>query len=99
MTLLYELKTIWKTQIFTAEKFTDALEIARRDKDENTEAINRFSAVAAILDKGSKAIKEKRISYSGIGEVVKLKPNHESAQVLLKFFKGRRPKGLVWTFC
>ena len=96
MTLLYELKTIWKTQIFTAEKFTDVLAIARKDKDAKTqEAIRRFSAIADILDKGNKAIKKNRsFLIKELEEVVKLKPNHESAQVLLRFFKGQRPKRL-----
>ncbi|MCH2204569.1 MAG: hypothetical protein MK132_01675 [Lentisphaerales bacterium] len=96
MTLLYELKTIWQTQIFTAENFSDAMQIARVDKDAKTaDAIQRFNSVAEILDKGGKAIKENRsFLMSELETIVKLKPNHESAQVLLKFFKGDRPKRL-----
>ena len=61
MTLSYELKTIWQTQIFTAEKFSDAMQIARVDKDPKTkEAIQRFNSVAEILDSGGKSIKYNR---------------------------------------
>ena len=96
MTLLYELSTIWRTQIFTASKFTDALKIARVDKDVKTrEAILRFSVVAKIMDKGNSVIREKReFLLSELEAIVELKPNHESAKVLIKFFKGERPKRL-----
>ncbi|MCM8531673.1 MAG: hypothetical protein NE330_10970 [Lentisphaeraceae bacterium] len=96
MTLLYELSTVWRTQIFTASKFTDALKIARVDRDKKTqEAINRFSKVSQIMDKGNSAIREKRdFLLSELEQIVKLTPNHESAKVLIKFFKKQRPKRL-----
>jgi hypothetical protein len=96
MTLLYELSTIWRTQIFTASKFTDTLKIAKVKKDSKTkEAIERFSAVAEILDKGKTAIRENRdFLMSELDAVLKLKPNHESARVLSQFFKGQRPRRL-----
>jgi hypothetical protein len=65
-------------------------------KDSKTkEAIERFSAVAEILDKGKTAIRENRdFLMSELDAVLKLKPNHESARVLSQFFKGQRPRRL-----
>lgn len=96
LTLMYELAILWNIQIFTAEHFTDVLPIAQVKKSENIQkAIDKFNGVAAIMNKGSnEIIKEKANIIKELQEVVKLAPNHESAQVLIKMLTGNRPKSL-----
>ena len=96
LTLMYEMSILWNIQIFTASQFTEVLPIAKKQKDANVkESISRFSKLADILNKGNQEIiKNKAHILKELDEIIKLTPNHESAQVLKRMLSGNRPKTL-----
>ena len=96
LTLLFDLSTIWKTQIFSAAEFSDVVKIATTKKAAAVKSsIAKFNKLVPILDAGSKSIRDNRsMMIKELNEILSLTPNHQSARVLKMMLMGKRPKKL-----
>lgn len=96
LAILYPPETLWRVQIFTADKVGDALDVMRADRPEKIgKAMELFSSVQGALA-GSRpdAYLVSAPIQRALAQVLELAPNHLSAEFMLTQARRQAPKAL-----
>ena len=96
MALLYSPAMLWSAQLFSIATLDDAAAVARKDRTENlTKAIALFAEVQARLspNSGAAALRSPWV-YQSLREVLRLAPNHLSAEFMLRAANNQLPNAL-----
>ncbi len=96
MVILYSPAMLWSTQIFSIATLDDAAAVARKDRSENlTKAVALFAEVQSRLspNSGAPALRNPWV-YQSLREVLRLAPNHLSAEFMLRAANNQLPNAL-----
>ena len=96
MALLYSPAMLWSAQLFSIATLDDAAAVARKDRTENlTKATALFAEVQARLssNSGAAALRSPWV-YQSLREVLRLAPNHLSAEFMLRAANNQLPNAL-----
>lgn len=95
LVLLNGIKTVSRIQVFTATNFNEVSKIAFVEKDDSiTKAIEEFSKVQAAIFRHKAAILKNTQVQKKLREILKLAPNHLSANLALEVATGKSPRTL-----
>ena len=95
LVLLNGIKTVSRIQVFTATNFNEVSKIAFVEKDDSiTKAIEEFSKVQAAIFRHKAAILKNTQVQKKLREILKLAPNHLSANLALEVATGKSPRAL-----
>ena len=95
LVLLNGIKTVSRIQVFTATNFNEVSKIAFVEKDDSiTKAIEEFSKVQAAIFRHKAVILKNTQVQKKLREILKLAPNHLSANLALEVATGKSPRTL-----
>ena len=91
--LLFPVNTVWKIQVFTVDTLDGAFALARADRASDLRrAMDLFSQVqGAVGLETSRLTPAHRTLIPQLEEVLRLAPNHASADWMLRQLRGRAP--------
>ena len=95
LVLLNGIKTISRIQVFTVTNFNEASKIAFIEKDDSIiKSIEEFSKVQSAIFRHKSAILKNTQVQKKLREILKLAPNHLSANLALEVATGKAPRTL-----